>query len=341
MTRPLVSVILPVYNGSLYLREAVSSILTQDLSDIELIVINDASSDESDLVLKEFTDKRIIHITNAINIGLASTLNLGIAEAKGKFIARMDQDDIAQPQRLRLQAKAFLDDDNLGLCGSNFQAFGPHGVQTSDYPTNHDKIFTNLLFYNCIAHPTVMFKKEVFKKNGLFYDKEFDWAEDLDLWTKARHVTKFVNLNRPLLRYRINNTSMMASGFSKVHNTVNAINKRSLMELGINASNTILDLHLKIGHHLINPLDEIQTKDTGDHLWNIILHNRDVKVYNEHDLKEAIATFWHPLLLNIPEHSRIELLNLEISNFLNSSKILQWKLRGQILKNRLKMMLGK
>jgi glycosyltransferase involved in cell wall biosynthesis len=336
MNKPLVSIILPVYNGALHLREAVSSILEQDFSDIELIAINDASKDESDKIIKGFSDCRIIHITNSTNIGLASTLNLGIEEAKGKFIARMDQDDIADPRRLKLQIGAFLNDSSLGVCGSNFQAFGEDGISNSNYPQSHEKIFTNLLFYNCIAHPTVMFRKAVFTENRLNYNCEFDWAEDFDLWTRARHITKMTNLKKPLLRYRINNTSMTASGQNRVHKTVGSINKRSLFELGINASDLDLDLHLKIGHNLIDPNNSILTKKTGEHLWKIYLQNKKVKIYNETILKETLSNFWNTLLLSIPEVFRPELLNLEISVLLNSASDIKWKLNRNYWKKRLK-----
>lgn len=336
MNRPLVSIILPVYNGASYLREAISSILAQDFSDIELIAINDASKDESDEIIRRFNDSRIRHISSSTNMGLASTLNLGIEESRGKFIARMDQDDIADPRRLRLQIEKFGKDNSLGVCGSNFQAFSEGEINNSNYPQSHENIFTNLLFYNCIAHPTVMFRKAIFIENRLNYNKEFDWAEDFDLWTRARHFTKMTNIKKPLLRYRINTESMTASGQTRVHKTVSSINRRSLFELGIDASDLDLDLHLKIGHNLIDPNNIVLTKKTGEHLWKIILYNREAKMYNEAILKDVISKFWHFLLINMSDALRSELLHLEISLLLKSDKAIQWKLKTFYLKNQLK-----
>ncbi len=341
MNRPLVSIILPVYNGASYLQEAISSILAQDFSDIELIAINDASKDESDKIIRGFNDSRIIHISSSTNMGLASTLNLGIEESKGKFIARMDQDDIADPRRLKLQIETFEKDSSLGVCGTNFQAFGEGEKYNSNYPQSHENIFTNLLFYNCIAHPTVMFRKAIFIENRLNYNKEFDWAEDFDLWTRARHITKMINIKKPLLRYRINTTSMTASGQTKMHKTVNSINRRSLFELGIDASDLDLDLHHKIGYNLIDPNNRILTKKTGEHLWKIVLHNREVRIYNEVILKDVISEFWNLLLINMSDALRSELLLLEISLFLNSDKAIQWKLKTFYLKNQLRRIVGK
>lgn len=340
MIKPIISVILPVYNGSTYLSEAVSSILAQGISDIELIAINDASTDESDKILREFNDSRIVHITNSTNIGLASTLNFGIEEAKGEFIARMDQDDIAVPNRLSYQIKAFLNDKNLGICGSNFQTFGENKLYKSDYPLNSDRIFTNLLFFNCIAHPTVMFRKSVFVENGLCYDKKYDWAEDFELWTKARHLTKIINLKQPLLKYRINTNSMTASGESKVHKTVNVINKRSLQEIGINASEEILNLHLRIGHHLTDADDTMLVEKTHLHLWSIVSGNQTHKIYKEKELKNAIASFWNPILLRSSEAVRNNLLTHDLSRFLNSKTTIQLELTNNYIKKKLKNLIG-
>lgn len=341
MNRPIVSVILPVYNGSKYLRDSVLSILNQNISDIELIAINDASSDDSENILKEFTDRRIIHISNSTNIGLASTLNLGIEASKGLFIARMDQDDIAEPHRLGMQVQAFKKDNSLGVCGSNFQSFGAGGVNKSNYPSDHENIFTNLLFYNCIAHPTVMIRKAILTEYDLRYNKEFDWAEDFDLWTRARHLTKMLNLENSLLRYRINSSSMTSSGTNKVHVTVGKINKRSLLELGINPSEEDLNLHLNIGHHLVDPSNYHLIRKTNDYLSQIVLKNKEFKIYSEEILKGVIAKFWNPLLLKMSEENRFELLNQDLSKYLNSKEDIYWKLKNVQWKRKMKNFVGK
>jgi glycosyltransferase involved in cell wall biosynthesis len=339
MIKPIVSIILPVYNGSAFLSEAVSSILEQNISEIELIAINDASTDESDKILRRFSDKRIVHISNPTNIGLASTLNLGIEEAKGEFIARMDQDDIADPIRLSLQIKEFINNKNLGICGSNFYTFGAKNEYVSDYPLNHEKIFTNLLFYNCIAHPTTMFRKSTFVENSLNYNHKFDWAEDFELWTRARYLTKIINLKQPLLKYRINSNSMTASNESRVHKSVNVINKRSLLEIGINASDEILNLHLKIGHHIIDLKDTEQVEKTTNHLWNIIINNQTYKVYNELELKNVISIFWNPILQKISNDLRSNLLDTDLSKYLNSKVNVQLGLAKTNFKKTLKKLI--
>ena len=114
------SVILPVYNAQNYIREAIDSILSQTYKDFELIVINDGSTDESVKIIQSYTDKRIVFVNNTQNVGLIKTLNIGLKLAKGKFIARMDADDIALPERFQLQLNKFESNKNLIVVSSDY-----------------------------------------------------------------------------------------------------------------------------------------------------------------------------------------------------------------------------
>ena len=124
MNEVVVSVILPVFNGEKFLTESINSILNQSFKKFELIVINDGSTDNSYEYIKKFKDTRLSVINNDKNIGLSNSLNKGILVAKGKYIARMDQDDISLPDRLKKQV-AFMDDNpGIGVCGTWLQTFG-------------------------------------------------------------------------------------------------------------------------------------------------------------------------------------------------------------------------
>lgn len=118
MKKPKISVIMSVYNGMPYLKEAVQSILKQTFKDFEFIVVNDASTDDSWQYLKGLNDKRIKLIINEKNLGLATSLNDGIKIAKGNFIARMDADDVSKPDRLEVQYKFLTKNPEIDLCGS-------------------------------------------------------------------------------------------------------------------------------------------------------------------------------------------------------------------------------
>ncbi len=200
---PLVSVILPVYNAEKFIVSAIESVLAQDFKNFELLVINDGSTDESEQLIKKIVDPRIVYIKNATNIGLIATLNKGIDAALGKYIARMDADDISMSTRFELQV-AFLENNlEIGLCGTSFFSWDGLNKDLKTLPSNAEEIKSELLFRNVIAHPTVMMRKKVLIENALRYSMDALNAEDYDLWTRMARVTSIANLPLPLLLYRV------------------------------------------------------------------------------------------------------------------------------------------
>ena len=314
---------MPVYNGKKHLKEAIASILLQDYKNFELITIDDASKDNSSEIIKQFNDNRIVLLTNPQNMGLASTLNIGIQNSKGEFIARMDQDDIALPNRLTLQLEAFHKDSDLGLCGSAFRIFGGGNHIIIKNPENYEVIRANLLFYNCIAHPTIMFKRRLFADADLSYDKNYDWAEDFELWTRAKDLIKMKNLPVPLLNYRMNQTSMTASGSSRVHESVKRINKRSLEEIGIFPSNELLDIHLALGHHLIDSKNLTTVNVVHEHLLNIINKNLEFNAYDSEILNSVISIFWRSIVYNIPRNQQKPYFHSPLTAYLGLRNVLK------------------
>lgn len=200
-TAPIISVALPVYNGERYLAEAIDSILAQTHVDFELIILDDGSTDASLDILRSYEkrDARIRFIYRE-NKGLVVTLNEIIDLAKGKWIARMDQDDIAMPQRFEKQLQ-WLEQTNADICGSWVQFFGTSDQRILKHPCSDAAIKMTLLFGSPLAHPTVFMKTELIKK--LRYDPVWDKAEDYDLWERAdRAGWKMTNIPEVLLSYR-------------------------------------------------------------------------------------------------------------------------------------------
>lgn len=286
-----VSVLLPVYNGDKFLSEAINSILNQTFEDFELLIINDCSKDRSEEIVLSFKDSRIRYIKNESNLGLAATLNYGIRFSKGEFIARMDQDDIAEPSRLAKQLVAFEEDADLTVCGTQFTMFGAVDKTTSSYPTEPENIRASLLFYNCVAHPTVMIRKKVLLENDLFYDSNYDWAEDFELWNRASKKVKFRNLPESLLNYRINEDSMTGSSSDKVQSSIKKIYTRDLKELGISPVEELLDLHMRIGNRML-PKDTKTLGMVEKHLLSIIDANNRLDVFNNSPLRNVVTNFW-------------------------------------------------
>lgn len=216
--KPKISILLPVYNGEKYLNESISSILNQSFQNFELIVIDDCSTDKSVDVIKSHNDSRIVFLRNSINSRTAHSLNRGIDIAKGKYIARMDQDDIASPTRLEEQYHFMEANPEVGICGTQIMPFGI-GINssTSKYPLSDSGIRLMQLYKPPFAHPTVMMRKAVLNKNKLRYRENFI-AEDYSLWSKLLQVTKASNLSSALLRYRIHPSSITKTFYRRLPN---------------------------------------------------------------------------------------------------------------------------
>lgn len=199
---PLISVLLPVYNGELYLDEALESILTQTFTNFELIIIDDGSTDTSRNIIKKFKarDSRVIVVFRK-NKGLAMTLNESMKIARGKWLARMDQDDIALPNRLERQIN-LLEQTGADVCGSWVRFFGSGGRRVWKCYQTDQAIKMDMLFRSPFAHPSVLLRTDIAKK--FFYRQEFDKAEDYDLWVRlACAGIKMTNVQEVLLLYRI------------------------------------------------------------------------------------------------------------------------------------------
>ncbi|WP_129126149.1 glycosyltransferase [Geomonas oryzae] len=203
--KPAVTVLMPVYNGARYLREALDSILAQSFTDFELLVIDDGSTDGSPELVASCEDARIRLVRRERNMGLIATLNQGLELARADLVARMDADDVACPHRLERQVAEFRERPGLVLLGSDLEIIDAAGVPIGYEPKPVDDVGLKLaLSVICaIGHPTVVFRREAVLKVG-GYREEFHAAEDYDLWTRLAVEGEFRNLPVPLLKYRIN-----------------------------------------------------------------------------------------------------------------------------------------
>ncbi len=213
MDKIIVSVLLPMYNASLFIQDAVESILVQTFPYFELVIIDDASTDNSLAIVKNIEDERIVIIKKQKNTGYTDSLNYGLTIAKGKFIARMDADDISMPERLEIQVNFLNKNPDIILCGSWFRILNSN--ETVKHPITHAEISIALLDYCAIGHPTVMFRKEEFIKNNLYYDKNMEPAEDHDLWVRAIRIGKLQNIPNVLLKYRLHNNQVSVNQKAK------------------------------------------------------------------------------------------------------------------------------
>ena len=211
---PQITVLMPVYNGERYLREAIESILGQTYIDFEFLIIDDGSIDNSLNIIDSYNDQRINVVRNERNIGVAASLNRGLDLAKGEYVARMDADDISYPTRLEKQVRFLDSHSEIPMVGTQTQTIDQEGKINSSYQkkfsTSNIGIRWSLMFDNSFSHSSVMFRRKVIWDEFSGYDVEKIACEDFDLW--ARVVEKYVtqNLSEILIIHRNHPKSVMA-----------------------------------------------------------------------------------------------------------------------------------
>ncbi|MBO6186449.1 MAG: glycosyltransferase [Chryseobacterium sp.] len=235
--KPFISVLMPIYNGEKYLKESIDSILGQTYENFELLFINDASTDASENIILSYHDSRIVYVKNEQNLGLIKTLNKGLDLAKGEFIARMDQDDIALPTRFQKQIDIFHKNPEIGVCGTWFTSFG-ESIQekTLHHPVDSEAIKISLLGRSSLGHPTVMLRKAAIE--NLRYDENYQSAEDYEFWVSLSRVTRLYNIPESLLRYRVHHTNISVVENSLQSQTAKKIIGDQLNYLGLENSDT-------------------------------------------------------------------------------------------------------
>lgn len=207
---PLVSVIMPAYNTEKYISEAIDSILNQTYKNFEFFIIDDCSTDRTAEIIKAYEDARIIYIHSEKNYGIVYSLNKCINLANGKYIARMDSDDISLPERLREQVEYMELNPNVSIIGTAFRYSDTKEV--INHPVVDDLIKIQLLNNTAFGHPTVMIRKNDLINNNLIYDHSFLHAEDYELWTRmSEKGLKMANLPGVGLIYRRHNAQISSS----------------------------------------------------------------------------------------------------------------------------------
>jgi glycosyltransferase involved in cell wall biosynthesis len=205
MSIPMVTVLMPAFNAEKYIREAIESVLVQTFSDFELLIVNDGSTDNTGKIIRDFNDTRISCIEQP-NAGIAHALNIGLARARGKYIARFDADDICFPQRLEKQVRFLEEHPDYVLTGSDAEYLlenGEHLFNFSCIAHSHAEIMQKLYFYCPFIHSAVMYRKEAVAKAG-GYPVHAHNFEDYLLWTQIVNYGKLYNLPERLIQVRFN-----------------------------------------------------------------------------------------------------------------------------------------
>ena len=301
---PKVSVVLTTYNRSEYLNEAIESILNQTYKNIEFIIIVEYSNNQDTIIknINKYNDTRIKIIINEKKLGLALSLNEGIKKASGKYIARMDDDDVSLPDRIEKQVKYLEDHPDTAILGCNVQNFG--NLNNIDKkPSSYEEIKVNMLFETPLFHPTVIFRRDSLLKEKLLYTSEYS-TEDFDLWARAINKVKIENLNDVLLKYRISNSNLTLNNQELNWNSHNTILKNLYKEI-FNISFSLKEIELlrrSFNGWIIHPQDYFHYLKVKKEL---IEKNKIIKYCDEKLLKKSLK-YHTNLIKKIIEKTRLK-----------------------------------
>ncbi len=201
----LLTVLMPVYNASCHLREAMDSVLQQTFTNFELLIVNDGSTDDTVNIIREYNDPRIRLLENEKNMGISETLNRGIREASSDLIARMDADDICYPDRLQRQYTFMKDNPDCAMVSCYVRIISNDGAFVRQ-EVHRDRFLYYTLQFECnIFHPAVMFRRQPVMQVNM-YDRPY--AEDYDLFWKIAAAYKINQIEEVLMDYRLSNNSL-------------------------------------------------------------------------------------------------------------------------------------
>jgi glycosyltransferase involved in cell wall biosynthesis len=216
-SNPLVTVLMPVYNGGKYLKFSIESVLAQTYKDFEFLLINDCSTDDSMKTIRSFKDSRIVVHTNAANVGQTKSLNLGLKLAQGKYIARMDADDMAYPQWIEHILKIYEKYPNYAAIGSAAIVINSHGEvkDVRKAPISWYDILFRIFFAPPMNHVSTLLNRDLILGYG-GYDEEFEIAQDYELWSSLiRKGYRIANSPAILVSYRVHESSLSTTNLKK------------------------------------------------------------------------------------------------------------------------------
>jgi len=277
--------------------KAIDSILRQTLSDFELLIIDDGSTDETSLMLEKLADSRIRIHSNDRNIGVPATRNLGLEFARGEYLAMFDSDDISHPKRLETQVR-FLDAHvDHAVVGSWAREIDENSVQGRllRRPTSWKQLRASLLFFGTIRTSSAMGRMEVLQNYR--FRSEFPVCSDSDFWVRVALDHRCTNLPSQLIDYRIHSDSLTKSNSLRVKGRKIAIARDLLQRLGVDHGDADLENHFRLRRPKRHEFDRGYIDWAEAWLRMLIDANRKTQIFPESSFASAAADRWARLLL--------------------------------------------
>ncbi len=278
---------MPVYNGELYLDDAIDSILGQTFKNFEFIIINDGSKDKTEEIILSYKDDRICYLKNEINLQIVKSLNKSIRLSKGKYIARMDADDISLPNRIEKQINFMEKNPDIDVCGTWMRIMDNTGNKKWVYPKEHDEIKAHLLFNTPISHPSIIIKRSFF--DDFMYSEAANKAEDDYLWHESIDSKKFFNIPEALYLYRLHSNQTCNNARDVQVAVANQVRKNMLSRIGITPTTDEFNIHCNFS---LLKWNEKNNNKLATWLNKIIKYNKKTTYFDELALNKMIGLFW-------------------------------------------------
>lgn len=292
------TVLMPLFNAERYIREAVESILHQNWRDFELLVIDDGSTDRGPEIVASMKDERITLLRNSGNLGVAATLNRGLELARGRYIARMDADDISLPDRLERQVLFMDQHPEIGISGGWVRLFGGGEIPyTCRVPGDSREVAAYMLFENSLWHVTAIMRREAMETACLKYDPLFSRSEDYDLWTRAGQHYRLANLERVLVKVRRHKKSVTRSNWEEMTQQTETIQDRLLKKIGLQLTPVEIAFHHRVGRGYRLEKEE-EVFEAEKWLLHLLAANQQAMMYDDHTLKQIVGTVWFRVCAN-------------------------------------------
>ena len=310
---PLVSIVFTSYNHLEFLKQAIESILNQTFSNFEFIIINDGSTDESDKIIRSYDDSRIIYQSNSCNSGLIATLNVGISLSRGKYIARMDADDISYRNRFSIQYDYLEKNENVVLCGSWAKIIDSNGKESGRIKriNSHQLLRANMLFTTPFIHPSVMIRTESIKKEK--FSENAIHCEDLELWLRLSLNTNnlFANIPKYLLKYRIHekNISVEFNDFQLEH-------RKEILKPYIESFIPLNSIEDELTHFSLfqsKPLTKKEKARVKDWISKLVAANKEQNIFQSYALNALLFSRW--IIICSKSKDFLQILNIKLPWF--------------------------
>ncbi len=313
METPLVTVFIAVYNAENYITKSLISIINQTYDNLEILIVDDCSTDSTREKIAEFKDDRIRLIKNKKNMGIPYTRNIGLENAKGKYLAIMDADDISNLNRIEKQVKHMEDNKQIDALGTDYEYIGKRVKRKVRnkyiYP---EEIKVRLLFSSPIANPTAMIRMDTVKTYQLKYNEKCFVAQDYDFWLQMSKVGKLEILPVCLFKYRTGHLNI-----SKITRKTKAIKRKTIIDgirkdainyYNIPLSDQEIELYNMFFSDNINIYNKISHNEISKLLNKIIKYNESKGIFNKEVFNSVIHRSSLIAISNLNSHLRFKLI---------------------------------